>query len=296
VTSESKLKVIKAVLNVEYEPDGDHDGSQHGPGGSTSLQRPHGESFDEGWQHSTVFEMAGQDRSGLLADVLALLTANGCDVRSAAVWTYSGRVAFVLSVVEGCGQPIRDNSKLGRLKQLLHGMMDREGNGIVNAQPVKGLIHYERRLHQLMLKEEEKEWLRNKDAILTKAGLLPSNSSCSCSCHHQLGSLDGGAAATAGTMNGHAYAAGSPNGMQQQQQGRQLSAVVSNSSTGGWSGRCGGCSSCCCQEEQQELHIVRSELPATPPHHSPSSSINNLPAGEDTPGTSASCTTASHWS
>eukprot|EP00775_Hariotina_reticulata_P005371 gene5371-5606_t len=170
VTSESKLKVIKAVLNVEYEPDGDHDSSQHGPG-SSSLQRAHGESFDEGWQHSTVFEMAGQDRSGLLADVLALLTHNGCDVRSAAVWTYSGRVAFVLSVVvEGCGQPIRDNSKLTRLKQLLHGMMDRDGNGIVNAQPVKGLIHYERRLHQLMLKEEEKEWLRNKDAILTKAG------------------------------------------------------------------------------------------------------------------------------
>ncbi|KAF6256626.1 hypothetical protein COO60DRAFT_1296103 [Scenedesmus sp. NREL 46B-D3] len=116
--------------------------------------------------------MAGVDRTGLLADVLKLLTINGCDVRSAAVWTYSGRVAFVVSVVEGCGQqPVRDASKLHRLKQLLHQMMDAFGNGIVSAQPVKGLIHYERRLHQLMLKEEEKEWIRNKEAILLRAGI-----------------------------------------------------------------------------------------------------------------------------
>ena len=34
---------------------------------------------------TTVFELAGQDQSGLLADVTHLLTTNGCDVRSAAV-------------------------------------------------------------------------------------------------------------------------------------------------------------------------------------------------------------------
>lgn len=33
-------------------------------------------------------------------------------------------------------------------------------------QVVKGLIHYERRLHQLMLQEEEKEWVRDRDAHL----------------------------------------------------------------------------------------------------------------------------------
>ena len=34
---------------------------------------------------TTVLELAGQDQSGLLADVTHLLTTNGCDVRSAAV-------------------------------------------------------------------------------------------------------------------------------------------------------------------------------------------------------------------
>ena len=37
---------------------------------------------------TTVFELAGQDQSGLLADVTHLLTTNGCDVRSAAVSLY----------------------------------------------------------------------------------------------------------------------------------------------------------------------------------------------------------------
>ena len=34
---------------------------------------------------TTVFELAGQDAAGLLADVTSLLTTNGCNVRSAAV-------------------------------------------------------------------------------------------------------------------------------------------------------------------------------------------------------------------
>lgn len=275
--SESKLKVIKAVLNVEYESDSDLDSSQHGPNGTAALQRQT-DTFDEVWQHSTVFELAGIDRSGLLADVLQLLTHNGCDVRSAAVWTYSGRVAFVVSAVEKTsGQPIRDSSKLVRLKQLLHQMMDQDGNGIVNAQPVKGLIHYERRLHQLMLKEEEKEWLRNKDSILRKAGILPASSNCSCSCHQgSAGDLTAGAIANGTLANGHhqqQQGYGIHHQQQQQQGAQQLyprSTACSNR-----------CALCCCQEEQQELHIVRSEAATgqhTPPHHSPSSSISSLPA------------------
>ena len=34
---------------------------------------------------TTVFELAGEDCAGLLADVTHLLTTNGCNVRSAAV-------------------------------------------------------------------------------------------------------------------------------------------------------------------------------------------------------------------
>jgi len=34
---------------------------------------------------TTVFELAGQDRAGMLADITDLLSANDCIVRSAAV-------------------------------------------------------------------------------------------------------------------------------------------------------------------------------------------------------------------
>lgn len=36
-------------------------------------------------QDATVFELAGQDRAGLLADITDLMTANSCHVCSAAV-------------------------------------------------------------------------------------------------------------------------------------------------------------------------------------------------------------------
>lgn len=39
-------------------------------------------------------------------------------------------------------------------------MMDPAGNCIVNVHTTKGLIHYERRLHQLLLREEEATWLQ----------------------------------------------------------------------------------------------------------------------------------------
>ena len=119
-----------------------------------------------------MFELAGEDCAGLLADVTHLLTTNGCNVRSAAVrrpaaqaapfctragwsssvsagcwilnpsllgaqvWTYHGRVAFVLSVTEK-GQPIADSVKLQRLRQILFSLMDHNGEGIVNIKRVR---------------------------------------------------------------------------------------------------------------------------------------------------------------
>ena len=43
------------------------------------------ESDDTQRVETTVFELAGQDKAGLLAEVTSLLTSNGCNVRSAAV-------------------------------------------------------------------------------------------------------------------------------------------------------------------------------------------------------------------
>ncbi len=52
------------------------------------------------------------------------------------MWTYHGRVAFVLSVTEK-GQPIADSVKLQRLRQILFSLMDHNGEGIVNIKRVR---------------------------------------------------------------------------------------------------------------------------------------------------------------
>ncbi|KDD74813.1 hypothetical protein H632_c1057p0, partial [Helicosporidium sp. ATCC 50920] len=67
---------------------------------------------------SSVFELLGDDRPGLLAELVALLLQSGCSVRRAALWTRARRVAAVLSVTEG-GRAISDPHKVGRLRQLM---------------------------------------------------------------------------------------------------------------------------------------------------------------------------------
>ncbi len=51
------------------------------------------------------------------------------------MWTYYGRVAFVLSVLEK-GKPIADQVKLQRLRQIMLTIMGPEGGGIVNIKRV----------------------------------------------------------------------------------------------------------------------------------------------------------------
>ncbi|EFJ46840.1 hypothetical protein VOLCADRAFT_121048 [Volvox carteri f. nagariensis] len=151
VTNERKLRAIRKVLSVDADPGSDNES------GVDSA-------FEEASQCSTLFELAGNDRIGLLADVIELLKINGCEVRSAAVWTHNLRCAFVISVLDcSTGLPIKDNIKLARLRQLLLNMMHTPGDvaeSVVNVSNTKGLIHYERRLHQLLLREEEAQWRR----------------------------------------------------------------------------------------------------------------------------------------
>lgn len=109
---------------------------------------------------TTVFELSGLDRAGLLSEVMDLFTRNGCDVRSAAVWTYKGRVAFVFSITEK-GQPVRDQTKLEGLRQLVADILSSAGGSwTVRTQKARGEVHHDRRLHQLMLQEEKEEWER----------------------------------------------------------------------------------------------------------------------------------------
>jgi len=136
---------------------------------------------------TTVLQLAGSDRVGLLADVTQLLTASGCDVRSAAVWTYHARVACVLSVTEK-GRPLASDeegsssnnnngtpmssdggnggggSKLARLRELLGEMVGApQGLGICSIErAVRGDVRHDRRLHRLMLEEEAAAWARGE--------------------------------------------------------------------------------------------------------------------------------------
>ena len=48
---------------------------------------------------TTVFELAGEDCAGLLADVTHLLTTNGCNVRSAAVRPLLNRIVRTFALV-----------------------------------------------------------------------------------------------------------------------------------------------------------------------------------------------------
>mmetsp|Transcript_16924 Transcript_16924/g.50541 ORF Transcript_16924/g.50541 Transcript_16924/m.50541 type:complete len:574 (+) Transcript_16924:156-1877(+) len=158
VTCPRKLASIQRMLNINY--------------GDDELPANGDETDDAHKVETTVFELAGRDSAGLLAEVTRLLTDNGCDVRSAAVWTYASRVAFVLSVTAK-GEPIRDEMKLQRLRQMLLNIMSSDGRGTVNSRKVRGEVHHDRRLHQLMLAEAA----RHFDGTSSGASLVRSTGS-----------------------------------------------------------------------------------------------------------------------
>lgn len=106
---------------------------------------------------TTVFELCGRDEPGLLGRVTEQLMLQGCDVRSAAVWTYAARVALVLSVTtQGC--PITDERTLRVLRMMLHEVMSGDGRGTVLSRKVKGEVHHDRRLHRIMLAEAARDY------------------------------------------------------------------------------------------------------------------------------------------
>jgi hypothetical protein len=127
---------------------------------------------------TTVVQLSGADRPGLLADVTRTVASAGCDVRSAAVWTSGERVAFVLSVTDA-GRPLAGAGRAESLAAVLRPLMDAgegegeeaagAGNGDapppspsipgrVSVDRVRGDVHHDRRLHRLMLQDEAAAW------------------------------------------------------------------------------------------------------------------------------------------
>ncbi|KAG2422884.1 hypothetical protein HXX76_015712 [Chlamydomonas incerta] len=134
ILDQRKINIIRKVLSIETDAE------------RTARDK----------ELCTVFELAGRDRHGLLAAVLQLLVVNGCEVLSAAVWTFHDRVALVISATER-GAPVVDPPKLDRLEQILYDMLG-GGDAVVNSEMVRGEVHHERRLHHLLLLEELKAW------------------------------------------------------------------------------------------------------------------------------------------
>ncbi|KAF8072682.1 TTC21B [Scenedesmus sp. PABB004] len=101
---------------------------------------------------NTVFQVAGPETPGLLAELAELLAHNGLQIRSVCAWTFNRRAAAVIGVTER-GAPCGDSVKLQRLRSMLRDLI--RGDAAVS---VDGPVHHERRLHQLLLADEMRSW------------------------------------------------------------------------------------------------------------------------------------------
>ncbi|XP_022148990.1 ACT domain-containing protein ACR4-like isoform X2 [Momordica charantia] len=109
----------------------------------------------------TAIELVGSDRPGLLSEVSAVLTHLKCSVERAEVWTHNTRVAAVMHVTdEETGSAVTDMERLSTIKKLLCNVL-RGSNKSRGAKTVfsHGVIHTERRLHQMMFADRDYERL-----------------------------------------------------------------------------------------------------------------------------------------
>lgn len=108
---------------------------------------------------STVIELIGTDRPGLLSEVSAVLTHFKCNVLNAEVWTHNTRAAFIVKVTDDeTGSAIVDPERLSVIKLMLCNVV-KGSNKAKEAKTVvaHGVVHTERRLHQMMLADHDYE-------------------------------------------------------------------------------------------------------------------------------------------
>lgn len=111
-------------------------------------------------------ELSGIDRPGLLHDLASDISAMGCSVLAAEVWTHNGRVAFVIYVAEASGAPVADPGMLSTMKERLKAIMvHREGpEDSPRAKLVDTRIHSGRRMHQMMFADRDFDTAAEWDA------------------------------------------------------------------------------------------------------------------------------------
>jgi UTP:GlnB (protein PII) uridylyltransferase len=120
----------------------------------------------------TAIELSGTDRPGLISEVSAVLTEMNCRVIAAEVWTHNRRVACVFYVTdEDTLGPIENVRKLERIKEkLLPIMQGCEHGKVARSDIADGFTHVERRLHQLMLADQDYDLAEQKTAYTNACG------------------------------------------------------------------------------------------------------------------------------
>lgn len=110
-----------------------------------------------------ALEMTVTDHPGLLSEVSAVLTELGCHVSAAVAWTHNRRGACIIYVDDHeMGRPITDQKRLCHIQEQLQAVVEaHHKNGekqcVKLTTPATAQTHTERRLHQLMLTDEDYE-------------------------------------------------------------------------------------------------------------------------------------------
>ncbi|KAG8086675.1 hypothetical protein GUJ93_ZPchr0010g8378 [Zizania palustris] len=111
----------------------------------------------------TALELTGADRTGLISEVFAVLADMACSVVEARVWTHRGRLGclvFLRDEEVDTERMVRIEARLGHL---LRG--DSSAGGAVAAVPAAAVAHADRRLHQLMSADRDREGASPTSAV-----------------------------------------------------------------------------------------------------------------------------------
>ncbi|VAH94744.1 unnamed protein product [Triticum turgidum subsp. durum] len=111
-------------------------------------------------------EFTVYDRPGLLSSITQVLVDQGCHVASGQAWTHNGRAAGVLYVTttgaDTAAAPLHP-SRWARIERLVNAVVDARENlsgerrWVCMSAPVRGRVHTERRMHQLMHDDRDYE-------------------------------------------------------------------------------------------------------------------------------------------
>ncbi|XP_022736916.1 ACT domain-containing protein ACR6-like [Durio zibethinus] len=119
-------------------------------------------------EHTSI-ELTGNDRSGLLSEVSAVLADLGCNVMNAEIWTHNAIAAAVIQVTDqSTGHAIEEPKRLSMIKELLlFNVMKGNSDFRIPRMSISssGVTHRGRRLHQMLFADRDFERPKNVELI-----------------------------------------------------------------------------------------------------------------------------------